>query len=144
MKNSKTSFKKKCKFCRRVFPPSPRIGDKQVSCNSPACRKQRKRLAQRRWHRANPTYFHERYKDLRLWREKNPGYQKKWRREQSEIQDKIDGKDSIKTIRLMVPTCILKNEIKDEIILKHKYSQGVRAVFVHEIKDKIGITEIMT
>jgi len=94
-------------------------------------------MAQKRWHRANPAYFYGRYEDLRLWREKNPGYQKRWRREQSEIQDTIRGKNSIKTIRLMIPMCILKNEIKDEIVLKHKYNQSVRAVFVHEIQDTI-------
>jgi len=69
---------------------------------------------------------------------------KRWLRRQAEIQDKIQEKSPVKTIRLMVPLCILKNEIQDEIVLKHKYNQGIRAVFVHEIQDTIGISKMVT
>ncbi len=140
MKSLKQKSKKTCRYCRKVFTPDPRVGDRQVSCKSTECRKKRKQMAQKRWCQANPDYFHDRSLETKLWRERNPGYQKKRRRKMREIQDKMGGKSPVKTIRLMVPTCILKNEIQDEIHLKHRYNRGVTSVFVHEIQDEIGIT----
>ncbi len=131
---------KKCRYCRKVFAPDPRVGDRQVSCKATECRKKRKQMAQRKWRQANPDYFQGRYLETKMWRERNPGYQNGRRRKMREIQDKMGGKNPVKTIRLMVPTCILKNEIKDEIHLKHLYNRGVTSVFVHEIQDEIGFT----
>ena len=137
MKALKSKSKKKCRFCRRIFIPDPRVGGRQIACKSKHCRKRSKRVSQKSWCRANPDYFHGRYVELRLWREKNPGYQKRWRRGRSEIQDERLVKRPIKSIRLMLPTCILNTEIQDEITLKHKYNRNVTAVFVHEIQDEI-------
>jgi len=97
-------------------------------------------MSQKRWCRANPDYFHDRYEELRLWREINPGYQKRWRRSRSEIQDEISNKKAIESTRLMLPICILNTEIQDEIRLKHKYNRDVTAVFVHEIQEEIYFT----
>ncbi len=94
-------------------------------------------MAQKKWRKANPDYFHDRYREVRAWRERNPGYQKGWRRKRSEIQDERQDKNPIKTIRLVLPSCILKNEIQDEISLKHVYNQGVTSIFLHEIQDEI-------
>ena len=132
--------KKKCRCCRRVFTPDPRVGDRQVCCQSEDCKKESKRISQKRWCRANPDYFHGRYEEIRLWREKNPGYQKQWRRVRSEIQDEIARKKSVEPTRLMLPVCILKAEIQDEIRLKYKNHQAVTALFVHEIQDQIYFT----
>ena len=74
-------------------------------------------MSQKRWCQANPDYFHNRYGELKLWRERNPGYQKKKKRRRK------------------------RREIQDEIHLKHKYNKGVTSLFVHEIKDKIGFSQ---
>ena len=132
--------KKKCRCCRRVFTPDPRVGNRQVCCQSEDCKSQSKRISQKRWCRANPDYFHGRYEEVRLWRERNPGYQKKWRRGGAEIQDEIVKKKSAESTRLMLPVCILKAEIQDEIRLKYKNHQNVTATFVHEIQDEIYFT----
>jgi len=132
--------KRKCRYCRRVFTPDPRVGDRQVCCQSQDCKKERKGISQKRWCRRNPDYFHGRYGELRLWRERNPGYQKSWRRKRSEIQDEIAQKMRVESTRLMLPVCILKDEIQDEIRLKYKNHQAVTALFVHEIQDEIYFT----
>lgn len=132
--------KRKCRSCRRVFTPDPRVGDRQVCCQTKDCKKQCKRISQKRWCRVNPDYFLGRYEELRLWRERNPGYQKRWRRGRAEIQDEIASKKSVNSPRLMLPVCILKAEIQDEIRLKYKSHQEVTAVFVHEIQDQIYFT----
>ena len=121
--------KRKCRCCRRVFTPDPRVGERQVSCQAEDCKKRCKRISQKRWCRANPDYFHGHYEELRLWRQRNPGYQKRWRRGRSEIQDEIAKKKSAESMRLMLPVCILKAEIQDEIRLKYKNHQNVTATF---------------
>jgi len=136
--------KGKCRCCRRVFTPDSRVGARQVCCQTEGCKKQFKRISQKRWCRANPDYFHGRYAELRLWRERNPGYQKRWRRGRSEIQDEIANKKSVESIRLMLPLCILKAEIQDEIRLKYKRHQEVTALFVHDIQDEIYFTRSLT
>jgi hypothetical protein len=137
MKKLEGKIKRKCKFCRRVFTPDPRVGDRQISCQNTVCKRKRKKTAQKKWTKNNPDYFHGRYTELRYWRENNPAYQKEWRNKKNEIQDKIEPKKPLKSIRLILPTCILKNEIQDEILLKHECIQGVTSVFVHEIQDEI-------
>jgi len=132
--------KKKCKSCRRVFTPDPRVGDRQVCCQLEDCKKHCKRVSQKRWCRANRDYFQGRYEETRLWRERNPGYQKRWRRGRSEIQDEMAQEKSVESMRLMLPVCILKDEIQDEIRLKYKNHQDVRALFVREIQDEIYFT----
>lgn len=131
---------KKCLCCRRVFTPDPRVGDRQVCCQAEDCKRKCKRISQKRWCWANPDYFHGRYGELRLWRERNPGYQKGWRRKRAEIQDEIANKKPTESTRLMLPVCILKAEIQDEIRLKYKRHQEVTALFVHEIQDEIYFT----
>lgn len=140
MKSLKTSQKKKCRYCRRVFTPDPRVGERQVSCKREECRAKRKKQSQKRWCQSNPDYFQDRYVYVKLWRERNPGYQKSRRRKQREIQDEIERKSSVKTISLSLPTDILKNEIQDEIKLKHKCNRGVTSIFVHEIQDEMDFT----
>lgn len=136
MKESKS----KCRSCRRVFTPDPRVGDRQVCCQTEDCKRECKRISQKRWCRTNPDYFHGRYEELRLWRERNPGYQKKWRRGRAEIQDEMTNKKPMESTRLMLPVCILKAEIQDEIRLKYKRHQEVTALFVNEIQDQIYFT----
>jgi hypothetical protein len=85
MKNLDVKSKKKC---RRVFNPDPRVGDRQISCHETVCKSRRKIIAQRKWSKSNPDYFYGRYLETRIWKEKNPNYQKKWRNKRFEIQDK--------------------------------------------------------
>ena len=48
--------RKRCPFCRRLFWPDPRVGDRQVACSRPACQQARHRQADRRWHERNPSF----------------------------------------------------------------------------------------
>ena len=54
-----------CRVCRRWFRPSPRVGDRQHVCGSPACQRELHRRNCADWHRRNPglekeTRFEER------------------------------------------------------------------------------------
>jgi len=87
--------KKHCKYCGKLFEPDPRVGDRQKCCGSPACKKERKKEADRKWRKKNPEYFKGRYESyLKQWLKKHPGYLKSYRRRkkfqaQNDIQDKI-------------------------------------------------------
>jgi len=47
---------KRCRYCRRLFRPDPRVGSRQVACKRTECQRQRHRDADRRWHARNPDY----------------------------------------------------------------------------------------
>ena len=75
---------KPCAICGEDFPPSPRHFSQQKTCKKEACRKERHRLAQANWVKANPGCFKGRYPALkkswdykgylRQHREENPEY----------------------------------------------------------------------
>ena len=115
MEKRKKVKRNKCAYCGRFFKPDYRIGDRQKSCKSEACRLRRKKESQRKWLEANPGYFRGRYENTKKWRRIHPGYQKLWRAKKREIQDEIPSKSSIKTMRLVVPEKWFKGEIQDEI-----------------------------
>lgn len=68
--------KKKCRYCGTWFYPAPQAGPRQKQCGAPACKKQRIKESQNRWHRQKaPCYFHDRYNHmLKPWLEAHPGY----------------------------------------------------------------------
>lgn len=43
-----------CSICRKRFEPHPRLGDRQHTCGSPVCQKQRRRLNARTWRDKHP------------------------------------------------------------------------------------------
>lgn len=122
-------LRKRCLFCRCEFRPNPRVGERQSSCGRGNCQKNRKKLAQKRWLKENPQYFHSRYENTKLWRKQHPEYQKQWRAKrrvragseiQDEIQDEIMVKTPVKSFSLTFPFKMFQGEIQDEILLKRE------------------------
>lgn len=115
---------KHCTVCGQFFRPSPRQGEKQVSCSSPECRRERKRRSQKAWLSKNPGYFEGRYENTKAWREKNPAYQKQWRQKRREIQDTIGAASPLRAVRIFIPVKALKSEIQDSIGTQETCSCG--------------------
>jgi len=74
----KTTTMKKCRHCRKLFPPDPRNRSRQHFCCKPECRKASKADSQKRWVEKpeNQDYFLgtknvERVQD---WRKNHPDY----------------------------------------------------------------------
>ena len=68
---------KLCGVCGDLFAPDARTRGFQKVCGKPACRRERKRLADARWRANNPGY---RDKDkVRQWAAGYPGYWRAWR-----------------------------------------------------------------
>lgn len=48
--------KKRCRICRRLFRPDPRVGERQRVCSDGPCQVQRRAQTQARWRKRNPSY----------------------------------------------------------------------------------------
>jgi hypothetical protein len=53
--------KRPCKVCRRWFRPNPRVGDAQMTCGRPECKREWHRKKCAEWNRKNREYFKEIY-----------------------------------------------------------------------------------
>jgi hypothetical protein len=51
--------KRPCRICRRWFAPHPRVGDRQRTCSSADCQRERHRRACTAWRRRHPDYDRE-------------------------------------------------------------------------------------
>jgi hypothetical protein len=114
----------RCLYCGRYYKPDPRARKTQKSCPDATCRAKRKRESQRKWVEANPGYFMGRYGEVKAWRKEHPDYQRLWRKKVREIQDKIPPSEPVKTMVLVIPEKMLKNEIQDEIRLVRQCGCG--------------------
>jgi hypothetical protein len=63
--------------CGDLFVPDVRTRGLQKVCGKPACRRERKRLADTRWRSANPGYRDQ--DKMRRWAEEYPNYWLAWR-----------------------------------------------------------------
>jgi hypothetical protein len=108
---------KRCVYCGRYYRPDPRARDNQKSCCNPTCRAKRKRASYKKCVEANPEYFKGRYAEIKEWRKKNPDYQRLWRKKTREIQNGIPPAKPVRTMVLVIPEEMLKNEIQNEIRL---------------------------
>lgn len=115
---------KRCVYCGRFYRPDPRTRGTQKSCNNLKCRAKRKSESHKKWLEANPDYFKGRYSEVREWRKDHPDYQRLWRKRAREIQDEIPPADPVKTMVLVIPDGMLKNEIQDEIRLVRQCGCG--------------------
>jgi len=120
-----TRGQKRCVYCGRYYKPDPRVRKVQKSCSDAKCRTKRKRESQQKWVAANPDCFKGRYEEeVKEWRRKHPYYQRRWRKKAREIQDEIPPAEPVKTMVLVIPEKMLKNEIQDEIRLVRQCGCG--------------------
>jgi hypothetical protein len=80
--------KKRCRYCGRLFIPDPRVGDHQVTCDDPHCKKTHKATNNARWRRRNPDYFRNDYPRVKQWLDQHPGYLKQYRQSHPEYVKK--------------------------------------------------------
>jgi hypothetical protein len=73
--------RKRCRFCRELFTPDPRLKGNQYACSADDCQHERKRANQRRWLARHPGYFTGRYLNTKDWLRSNPGYAARYRRD---------------------------------------------------------------
>ena len=88
--------KKRCKHCRKLFPPDPRNVKRQKYCRESDCCKGSKKDSQQRWLNKpeNCDYFRcpENVTRVQQWRKANPGYSKK---NQKTLQEPLSGQQTV-------------------------------------------------
>jgi hypothetical protein len=61
IKKARIVKKRPCKVCRRWFRPNPRVGDDQMTCGDPQCKKEWHRRKCAEWNRKNREHFKGNY-----------------------------------------------------------------------------------
>ena len=80
--------RKRCRYCKKLFIPNPRVGDHQVTCDDPQCKKAHKAKNNAHWRRRNPDYFRNDYPRVKRWLDQHPGYLKEYRQTHLEYMKK--------------------------------------------------------
>lgn len=71
--------RKRCLYCGGWYAPDQRTARFQQACPKKACRRQRKRMADRRWRQRNPDCIAARQPKIRQWARDFPQYWKRYR-----------------------------------------------------------------
>jgi len=79
---------KRCVYCHTLYTPDRRTARIQKACAKKSCRQKRKAQANTKFARENPTYFRGRYRELKTWLAKNPGYLARYRVDHPEYRRK--------------------------------------------------------
>ena len=80
--------RKRCRYCKKLFIPNPRVGDHQVTCDDPHFKKAHKAKTNAHWRRRNPDYFRNDYPRVKRWLDQHPGYLKQYRQTHLEYMKK--------------------------------------------------------
>ena len=70
---------KRCRYCKSLFIPDPRVGERQKTSGDPLCQKAHKAENNARWRKRNPGYFCNDYPMVKQWLDHHPGYLKQYR-----------------------------------------------------------------
>ena len=81
----------RCRFCRELFTPDPRLKGNQYACSAAECQHERKQANQRRWLARQPGYFTGRYPNTKDWLRSHPGYVVGYRRDHPDQVERDNG-----------------------------------------------------
>jgi hypothetical protein len=121
-------MQKVCEVCQDYFIADQRVGDRQRVCGKPACKKERKRRAQRRWVEQNPGYFRGRYPNTKDWLAAHPGYLRQYRAERKQldllksspdIQDKLTDRNN-NTLTALKEVYDIQDELSSRITMSKR------------------------
>jgi hypothetical protein len=79
---------KMCRYCKSLFIPDPRVGERQKTCGDPLYQKAHKAENNACWRKRNPGYFRNDYSRVKQWLEHHPGYLKEYRQTHPEYVKK--------------------------------------------------------
>jgi hypothetical protein len=76
--------RRRCPFCRRLFTPDPRAGERQKTCGQEECRQKQKRQSNEQWRSRHPGYFQGMYSQQKEAYGTRAEYKKRYRKEHPE------------------------------------------------------------
>ena len=80
--------RKRCRYCKRLFIPDPRVGERQKTCGDSVCQRAHKVKNNTRWRGRNSDYFRNDYPRVKQWLDQHPGYLKQYRQTHPEYVKK--------------------------------------------------------
>jgi len=92
----------RCCVCRKHYRAEPRVGARQVTCGSAACRRTRKIKTDRRWRGEHPEYFRRRREEHADARDRR-SYSREYRARHPESQER--NTEQVRAHRLRVKAC---------------------------------------
>jgi hypothetical protein len=129
--------RKRCRFCKELFCPDPRIKARQIACSKRECQRARKKENQDSWVARHSDCFTKRYVNIKAWRQQHPDYQRRWRREHPEVRTR-DNQGRRQRRKL---AHLARAEIQDSISLQKPIKKAVKPYLVRaggaEIQDSI-------
>jgi len=76
--------RRRCPYCKRLFVPNPRVGDRQRTCGREGCRKAHKRQYDEEWRKKHPDYFRGSYRQQKQLYGTRAAYKRQYRQEHPE------------------------------------------------------------
>lgn len=136
---ARTTGRRKCRNCRKLFQPDARNVNKQEYCSEPDCRKASKACAQKRWltKKDNQDYFRnsDNVRRVQEWRKRNPGY---WRRKRNRYKI-TEPKKTVE--RQTVATQLTQDALQDVLTAQQAVLVGLIASFTGDtLQDHIVST----
>ncbi len=115
--------KKKCRNCRKLFPPNPQNAKRQNYCREPECRRASKAKSQSQWVDKNIGYFSGpgNVKRVQEWRRANPGYSrrqyKNWKNAfQENLKSESGTRELQETLEPEKRASVLQETLEHEIV----------------------------
>jgi len=78
------SKRRRCRFCRRLFAPDPRLKERQKTCVRQECRQKQKCQCDKYWRLCHPDYFRGMYPQQREIYGSRAQYRKRYRKKNPE------------------------------------------------------------
>lgn len=113
----------RCHYCGREFVPDPRVKTPKA-CFRKRCRKTRRREADMRWRKTNPTIDVGRYPNTRQWLAKHPGYLRRYRIRHPESVAADNAGRRRRHARVNPPNADIQDEIRRRKIAEIRALRG--------------------
>ena len=75
---------KRCRYCKALFSPDPRVGFRQYACSKQSCQRKRSQIKEAHRLKQCPDYFKGQYPQKKAWRDRHPDYLRAYRKQHPE------------------------------------------------------------
>lgn len=73
--------RRRCPYCKRLFVPNPRVGDRQRTCGREPCCQEHKRRYDNHWRKKHPDYFRGSYPQQKQLYGTRAAYKRQYRKD---------------------------------------------------------------
>jgi hypothetical protein len=143
MAGAKGMSKKKinCRYCKKLFRPSP-YHPRQEVCFSEECQCRRKREYHRNKLKEDPEYRQICADSRKVWREKNPDYQRQYRAGHQAGNEQNRQKQRVRNLRRKL-SVIVKNNLAIDVTRSFTEVWMIGPSMDAIVKNNLAISQVM-